>query len=634
MPVSTIQNPIGPSTEDILGNRKLEFFGLSTDSSGNVIISDPRAFLQRFGLKGITLSDLEESGTEGFESLDGLKQFLLQNAEAGKTAYDADIYKDLLADGSVLSKDYTEISTSSAADEAQTAKSRETLGLTTELPASELENKDGRLVRKVNPTLDDPAAETSTEEPAPQQNQASMEEPANRLAVSQQPALRTDPRVTTPGDITKRNLRKELIADEAAAMRRDMSNARRQRRIDDIFDSREADMAESWARSPTGRRDGRKWSELDPQTKQEMRNRFVNYRQNMATSSMDEPGLRGPRGDQGAPGPAGFSTQQITPFMTEEEQNNIIQQDMQLPQTQNVDIVGPPSTTPVSDAEKQSATPSILKKPQPPSDQPYDPSAGLDSLNPKPVMNPTDFVNDTAKPRPEFDPSSLPTVTETNVPSIDDLDLRPYQGPEPLGPMQGPMPMSDQDMYDMMDKATAPKPPRRPMQGPSQDAFREEQFIKNEMAKSGPDMKTYERSNTVPNPNYDYSTRNNPAAPLNPDDDPNDKRTYRPNPGGQMVRVPVYGKSGYMGYTEGRDGRFVQAPKGFDQKRHFDSINFMAPETKKQQQMERQARRGAMKNPFTFVDTDRDSDNFLKEYQYNRARDEKRKYRGTFNPYA
>jgi hypothetical protein len=60
----------------------------------------------------------------------------------------------------------------------------------------------------------------------------------------------------------------------------------------------------------------------------------------------------------------------------------------------------------------------------------------------------------------------------------------------------------------------------------------------------------------------------------------------------------------------------------------------MAPHTKKQEQMERQARRGNMENPFTFVNTDRGGDNFLKEYQYNRARDEKRKYKGTFNPYA
>lgn len=492
-------------------------------------------------------------------------------------------------------------------------------------------------VRTDSPTLDDPAAETSVEEPAPQQNQVSIEEPTNRLAVSQQPALRTDPRVTRPGDITKRNLRRELIADEAAAMRTDMANARRQRRIDDIFDSREADMAESWAKSPTGRRDGRKWSELDPKTKQEMRNRFVDYRQNMATSSMDDPGLRGPRGDQGAPGPAGpggISTQQITPFMTQEEQNNIIQQDMQLPQTQSVDIVGPPSTAPISDAEKQTAAQSILNSPQPPSNQPRDPSAGLNSLNPKPVMSPTDFVNDTNN-APEFDPSSLPTLTETKPTSIDDLDLRPYQGPQPLAPMQGPNPMSDQDMYDMMDQATAPKAPKGPTQGPSQENFRAQQYIEKEMAKSGPDMKTYERSTTVPNPNYDYSTRNNPAAPLNPNDDPNDKRTYRPNPGGQFVYVPVYGKSGYMGYTEGRDGRFVQAPKGFDQKQHFNAVNLAAFENRKQQQMERQARRGAMKNPFTFVDTNPDSDNFLKEYQYNRARDEKRReYKGTFNPYT
>jgi hypothetical protein len=217
-------------------------------------------------------------------------------------------------------------------------------------------------------------------------------------------------------------------------------------------------------------------------------------------------------------------------------------------------------------------------------------------------------------------------------PNLD--DPRPMQGPQQQAPTQGPNPMSDQDMYDMVDQATAPKAPQGPTQGPPQDDFRAEQYIKKEMDKSGPDMQNFSRSTTVPNPNYDYSTRNNPAVPLDPKADPNDKRTYRPNPGGQMVRVPVYGKGGYTGYTEGRDGRFVQAPKGFDQKRHFNSINFMAPETKKQQQMERQARRGAMKNPFTFVDTDRGGDNFLKEYQYNRARDDSRKYKGTFNPYA
>ena len=391
-----------------------------------------------------------------------------------------------------------------------------------------------------SPTLDAPAIETldeiSVEEPAPQQDaqqkQVSVEEPANRLAASQAPILQTDPKTTGPGDITRRNIERELAAEGAADVRKDIFNERRQRRIDGISDSREADMAESWATSPTGRRDGRKWSELDPETKNEMRGRFVDYRENMATPSMDDPGLRGPQGPQGSQGPSGM-----------------------------------PSGAPAS--------------PQP----------------------------------------------STAQPNLD--DPKPMQGPQQPAPMQGPNPMSDQDMYDMMDQATAPKAPKGPTQGPPQDDFRAEQYIKKEMEKSEP-----RTSPTVPNPNYDYSTKNNPAVPLDPKADPNDKRTYRPNPGGQMVRVPVYGKGGYTGYTEGRDGRFVQAPKGFDQKRHFNSINHMAPHTKKQEQMERQARRGNMENPFTFVDTDRGGDNFLKEYQYNRARDEKRKYKGTFNPYA
>ena len=550
-------------------------------------------------------------------------------------------------------------------------------------------------------TLDAPAAETSVEESAPQQNQVFMEEPTNRLAVSQQPALRTDPRVTRPGDITKRNLRRELIADEAAATRTDMFNDRRQRRIDDIFDSSEADIAEAWVRSPTGRRDGRKLSELDPETKQEMRNRFIDKRENMATPSMDDPGLRGPRGDQGAPGPAGPSADpgmppgvvdmdkqygryknsaglimeskmpldvmrqyredraknplaaqnylnSINPVTKEREarmnelegtrQERLALQQGEQIQAQDLDEPSKPieSTEPSSsemppgvvDMDKEygrykNPAGLIVESRMPPEvmrqyreDRVRNPLAAqnyLNSINPVTVERQArmDELLDAREARQNQGASDSPQPS-TVQPNLD--DPKPMQGPQQPAPMQGPNPMSDQDMYDMMDQATAPKAPKGPTQGPPQDDFRAEQYIEKEMAKSGPDMQNFSRSTTVPNPNYDYSTRNNKPSPQ---------------------FVPVYGKSGYMGYTEGRDGRFVQAPKGFDQKRHFNAVNLAAFENRKQQQMERQARRGAMKNPFTFVDTNPDSDNFLKEYQYNRARDEKRReYNGTFNPYT
>ena len=463
-----------------------------------------------------------------------------------------------------------------------------------------------------SPTLDAPATETldeiSVEEPAPQQdaqqNQVSMEEPANRLAASQAPILQTDPKTTGPGDITRRNMERELAAEGAADVRNDIFNERRQRRIDGISDSLEADIAESWATSPTGRRDGRKWSELDPETKNEMRGRFMDYRESMATPSMDDPGLRGPQGPQGPQGPSGMPPGVVDMDKEYGRYKNpaglIVESRMPLEVMRQYreDRARNPlaaqnylnSINPVTkerearmnellDAREARQNQGAPASPQPSTVQPYDSSFGLNSLNPKPVLSPTDFADEMTKPRPEFNPNSLPTVTETNTPNLD--DIRPMQGPQPLDPMQGP-PTNDDMLADL--------------------------YIKKEMEKSKP-----RTSPTVPNPNYDYSTRNNKPSPQ---------------------FVPVYGKGGYTGYTEGKGGRFVQAPKGFDQKRHLDSINFMAPETKKQQQMERQARRGAMKNPFTFVDTDRDEDNFLNEYQYNRARDEKRKYKGTFNPYA
>ena len=59
---------------------------------------------------------------------------------------------------------------------------------------------------------------------------------------------------------------------------------------------------------------------------------------------------------------------------------------------------------------------------------------------------------------------------------------------------------------------------------------------------------------------------------------------------------------------------------------------------RKDEEMKRKALSGEMKNPFSFVDSERDSQGFMKEYDYNRARadrgEDPRKYKGTFNPYA
>lgn len=143
-----------------------------------------------------------------------------------------------------------------------------------------------------------------------------------------------------------------------------------------------------------------------------------------------------------------IGTTTLTPFMTGEEQDDIVTQSLGSPKTENLSPFIPgsfPNSQSVTAAEKQSALPPALRQQAPYTPLPkpqYDPSQGLLNLaNPSQVLPPQQFADQIAQnqsnPAPqisnEFDVSKLPVLEEvqTTENEIPDFSNVPSTAPAP-----------------------------------------------------------------------------------------------------------------------------------------------------------------------------------------------------------
>jgi hypothetical protein len=88
-----------------------------------------------------------------------------------------------------------------------------------------------------------------------------------------------DPKIKSIAANQRRNMEKSLNAQAARKVDEDIAKQRRADRTQKIFDDRDADLKEAWARSRTGRRTGLTFDELDADTQADMRNRYNDSRE-------------------------------------------------------------------------------------------------------------------------------------------------------------------------------------------------------------------------------------------------------------------------------------------------------------------------------------------------------------------
>jgi len=107
-----------------------------------------------------------------------------------------------------------------------------------------------------------------------------LENPAGLAAMADNLGARfRDPRIKSIPAIQRRNMEKALNAQALRGIDEDIAKKRREDRTQKIFDDRDADLKEAWARSRTGRRSGLTFDELDADTQADMRNRYNDSRE-------------------------------------------------------------------------------------------------------------------------------------------------------------------------------------------------------------------------------------------------------------------------------------------------------------------------------------------------------------------
>jgi hypothetical protein len=273
----------------------LESVGMSTDSDGFLKIEDPAAFISTLGLRGFTPESIQESGLEGFKDFDQFNSFLEKSVSDGTAFKDPSFYANLRSDDLGLLRDYNSSVSAFKEDEKIAQKSAEALGIKQEPEEKpEVQEKDG-MVFKNKPDLEAPAAvnKNRTAPAAEQGNlKANLDNPAGLLAMAQNQGP-INPKDKSLDAFQRSNIQKALNAQAARKIKDDIAKQRRSDRIQKIFDDREADLKESWARSRTGRMDGRSWDQLDEETKSEMRGRFMNARANSAYTDEKYKKLKG-----------------------------------------------------------------------------------------------------------------------------------------------------------------------------------------------------------------------------------------------------------------------------------------------------------------------------------------------------
>jgi len=170
-----------------------------------------------------------------------------------------------------------------------------------------------------------------------------------------------------------------------------------------------------------------------------------------------------------------IGTTTLTPFMTEEEQDDIVTQSLGLPKTENLSPFIPgsfPANQPVTAAEKQGVLPPALRQqpePEAPTSIQRDPSQGLLNLsNPSQVLPPQDFANEIVKSLPnpipqkanEFDVSKLPVLEEvqTTENEIPDFSNVPSTAPAPQAGLTSPQGMPPRE--EGFEEFLKPDPPQ------------------------------------------------------------------------------------------------------------------------------------------------------------------------------
>jgi hypothetical protein len=177
-----------------------------------------------------------------------------------------------------------------------------------------------------------------------------------------------------------------------------------------------------------------------------------------------------------------IGTNTLTPFMTGEEQDDIVTQSLGSPKTENLSPFIPgsfPNSQSVAAAEKQSALPSALRQQAPYTPLPkpqYDQSQGLLNLaNPSQVLPPQQFADQIAqnqsKPAPqisnEFDVSKLPVLEEvqTTENEIPDFSNVPSTAPAPQPGLTRPQGMPPRE--EGFEEFLKPDPPQAKPKGQS-----------------------------------------------------------------------------------------------------------------------------------------------------------------------
>ena len=268
----------------------LESVGMSTDSNGFLKIEDPAAFISTLGLRGFTPESIQESGLEGFKDFDQFNRFLEKSVSDGTAFKDPSFYANLRSDDLGLLRDYNSSVSAFKEDEKIAQKSAEALGIKQEPEEKpEVQEKDG-MVFKNKPDLEAPAAVNKNRAaPAAEQGnfKANLDNPAGLLAAM------NNMQKQDPDNLTVDNIANMGKAEARRQIQNQIESRRRADRIQKIFDDREADLKESWARSRTGRMDGRRWEDLDEDTKSEMRGRYMDAKASSAYTDEKYKKLKG-----------------------------------------------------------------------------------------------------------------------------------------------------------------------------------------------------------------------------------------------------------------------------------------------------------------------------------------------------
>lgn len=299
MPVSTY-TPEGPSnipvpgaldSDDIFRNFGLDDLGLSVSENGSLTISDPASFIARLGLKNYTPENFRSSNFAGFKDIDSFVKFLSDAHEAGNTDKPDSLYKMLLDPESNLQKEFSKKVSTAKADEVSRQQANKALGIKEEPKKEEFKELDGKLFSV--PGEVEAKSKIGAAPAAEQGNfKANLDNPAGLLAMAKNQGP-INPKDKSLDAFQRGNIQKALNAQAARQIDDDIAKKRRSDRIQKIIDDREADLKESWARSRTGRMDGRSWDQLDEETKSEMRGRFMDARANSAYTDEKYKKLKG-----------------------------------------------------------------------------------------------------------------------------------------------------------------------------------------------------------------------------------------------------------------------------------------------------------------------------------------------------